>query len=346
MNHEWIWENSSPGNRREFPARWAMLQGATLRYLVPLLLSVQGQKGIGSLNDPCDCMQHHDFWVASRRGLMDIFWAPDYPLRALDPEDHLHFSTRRQSCLYSPENEESHRPTALSDCIPGFILVHIVCMQRHLANRNPERAMDFATELVRLLPFGASCIDKAGWPITSAQILGYYRRFRRAFCSRAIFFTRQTGHVGTRSIRYTEGDGFRSWISRYWSVAQLVVAGDAVAGTGHGRVSWFRIIQMLWDSRSMTPVIQNLPLPSPTLQFGIWSCWILWLVIVMMVTRAGRVWRGPAAAASISDVWGSCTVDWKPTAGWGSNWERSQTCVKTWEELEIKLCGLTMIMGH
>lgn len=160
-----------------------MLQGATLRYLVPLLLSVQGQKGIGSLNDPCDCMQHHDFWVASRRGLMDIFWAPDYPLRALDPEDHLHFSTRRQSCLYSPENEESHRPTALSDCIPGFILVHIVCMQRHLANRNPERAMDFATELVRLLPFGASCIDKAGWPITSAQILGYYRRFRRAFAA-------------------------------------------------------------------------------------------------------------------------------------------------------------------
>jgi len=164
-----------------------MLQGATLRYLVPLLLSVQGQKGIGSLNDPCDCMQHHDFWVASRRGLMDIFWAPDYPLRALDPEDHLHFSTRRQSCLYSPENEESHRPTALSDCIPGFILVHIVCMQRHLANRNPERAMDFATELVRLLPFGASCIDKAGWPITSAQILGYYRRFRRAFAAGPYF---------------------------------------------------------------------------------------------------------------------------------------------------------------
>ena len=160
-----------------------MLRSAALRYVVPLLCFAAGQKGIGSLNDPCDCMQHHDFWVASRRGLMDIFWSPNYPLRALDPEDQLHFSTKRQSCLYSPENEESHRPTALSDCIPGFILVHIVCMQRHLAHRNPERAMDFATELARLLPFGAACIDKAGWPITSAQILGYYRRFRRAFAA-------------------------------------------------------------------------------------------------------------------------------------------------------------------
>lgn len=147
------------------------------------MLLAAAQKGIGSLNDPCDCMQHHDFWVATRRGLMDIFWTPDYPLRVLDPEDQLHYSTRRQSCLYSPENEESHRPTALSDCIPGFILVHIVCMQRHLANRNPERAMDFATELVRLLPFGAACLDKAGWPINSAQVLGYYRRFRRAFAA-------------------------------------------------------------------------------------------------------------------------------------------------------------------
>jgi len=159
-----------------------MLLGAAC-CLLSFLRAVHGQKGIGSLNDPCDCMQHHDFWVASRRGLMDIFWKPDYPLRVLDPKDHVHYSTRRQSCLYSPENEESHRPTALSDCIPGFILVHIVCMQRHLANGNPERAMDFATELVRLLPFGASCIDKSGWPITSAQIWAYYRRFRRAFAA-------------------------------------------------------------------------------------------------------------------------------------------------------------------
>ena len=166
-----------------FPLRCAMLLGAACCLLSFLLRAVHGQKGIGSLNDPCDCMQHHDFWVASRRGLMDIFWKPDYPLRVLDPKDHVHYSTRRQSCLYSPENEESHRPTALSDCIPGFILVHIVCMQRHLANGNPERAMDFATELVRLLPFGASCIDKSGWPIASAQIWAYYRRFRRAFAA-------------------------------------------------------------------------------------------------------------------------------------------------------------------
>ncbi|CAJ1393310.1 unnamed protein product [Effrenium voratum] len=144
----------------------------------------EGQKGIGSLNDPCDCMQHHDFWVASRKALVEIFWTPGYPLRALDPTDHLHFWTRQQSCMYSPENEESHRPTALSDCIPGFLLVHIVCMQRHVAKRNPERALDFANELARLLPFGAGCLDRAdGWPITSQQVLGYYRRFRRAFAA-------------------------------------------------------------------------------------------------------------------------------------------------------------------
>lgn len=153
-------------------------------FCLAALFSAKGQKGIGSLNDPCDCMQHHDFWVASRRALTEIFWTPDYPLRVFDPLDQLHVWTKSQSCMYSPENEESHRPTALSDCIPGFLLVHIICMQRHLTYRNPERAMDFATELVRLLPFGVACIDKAsGWPITSAQIWGYYRRFRRAFAA-------------------------------------------------------------------------------------------------------------------------------------------------------------------
>ena len=268
MNHEWIRENSSPGSRREFPARWAMLQGATLRYLVPLLLFVQGQKGIGSLNDPCDCMQHHDFWVASRRGLMDIFWAPDYPLRALDPEDHLHFSTRRQSCLYSPENEESHRPTALSDCIPGFILVHIVCMQRHLANRNPERAMDFATELVRLLPFGASCIDKAGWPITSAQILGYYRRFRRAFAAgpyslQGKLDMLERGHYATQREMASAGspdlDPWPNWLLR----EMLWQAGDSFMTHGSDAMRYY--------CRSITPVIQNLPLPW---NLGVWLCWV------------------------------------------------------------------------
>lgn len=159
------------------PARWIVA------FLPGLPKLGHGQKGLGSLNDPCDCMQHHDFWVASRRALVELFWTPDYPMRALDPNDKLHYWTRRQSCMYSPENEESHRPTALSDCIPGFMMVTIVCMQRHVASGNPERAMDFATELVRLLPFGASCIDTSGWPVTTSQILSYYRRFRRAYAA-------------------------------------------------------------------------------------------------------------------------------------------------------------------
>ena len=175
--------------------------------------------------------------------------------------------------------------------------------------------------------------------------LGILPTISSGFCSRAIFFTRQTGHVGTRSIRYTEGDGFRSWISRYWSVAQLVVAGDAVAGTGHGTVSWFRISQMLWDSRSMTAAwlqsSKTYPYPA------IWNFIVLnlWLLIVMMVTRAGRVWRGPEAAASISDVWGSCTIDWKhlETYRWlrqqlGEEPDVCEDLRRTWANL---LCGLT-----
>lgn len=84
---------------------------AALRWILAFLPVLSklgfGQKGLGSLNDPCDCMQHHDFWVASRRALVELFWTPDYPMRALDPNDKLHYWTRRQSCMYSPENEES-----------------------------------------------------------------------------------------------------------------------------------------------------------------------------------------------------------------------------------------------
>lgn len=85
--------------------------------------------------------------------------------------------------MYSPENEESHRPTALSDCIPGFLLVHIVCIQRQIVDRRPDRALAYATELMRLYPFGANCIDNSGWPISAMQVIRYYRRLRRAFAA-------------------------------------------------------------------------------------------------------------------------------------------------------------------
>merc|ERR1719401_2834510 len=81
------------------------------------------QKGLASLNDPCDCMQHHDFWMATRASLKNIFWVPDFQERVFDTGDQVNHWVRTQSCVYSPENEESHRPTALSDCIPGFILL-------------------------------------------------------------------------------------------------------------------------------------------------------------------------------------------------------------------------------
>jgi len=155
---------------------------------VLLLLSLIGysnaQTGIGSLNDPCDCMQHHDFWMMTRAHIRDVFWVENFPHRMFDPNDAVHGWVRSQSCMYSPENEESHRPTALSDCIPGFLLVHIICMQRHLAEGRPERVRDYASELMRLIPFGKNCIDNSGWPITVAHVVQYYRRVRRAFAAR------------------------------------------------------------------------------------------------------------------------------------------------------------------
>lgn len=145
-----------------------------------------GQKGIASLNDPCDCMQHHDWWMSSRAALINILWTTDYPEHLFQEEDPVHKWTGSQSCMYSPENEESHRPTALSDCIPGFLLVHIVCIQRQIVDRRPDRAMDYAAELIRLYPFGATCLAnsvQSGWPLLPEDVIGYYRRVRRAFAS-------------------------------------------------------------------------------------------------------------------------------------------------------------------
>jgi len=61
--------------------------------------------------------------------------------------------------------------------------VHIVCIQRQLLERRPERALDYAVELVRLLPFGANCLNRSGWSLTVAQVVGYSRRVRRAFAA-------------------------------------------------------------------------------------------------------------------------------------------------------------------
>eukprot|EP00928_Gymnodinium_smaydae_P088947 TRINITY_DN72978_c0_g1_i1.p1 TRINITY_DN72978_c0_g1~~TRINITY_DN72978_c0_g1_i1.p1 ORF type:complete len:339 (-),score=83.84 TRINITY_DN72978_c0_g1_i1:125-1141(-) len=139
----------------------------------------RGQTGIGSLNDPCDCMQHHDYWMATKTSLLAILQVPDFSRRIFDEQDQLHQWVKVQSCMYSPENEEAHRPTALSDCIPGFLFTHIVCMQRHVVERNIQRVLEYATELARLYPWGANCLRGSGWPFTAQAILGYVRRVRR-----------------------------------------------------------------------------------------------------------------------------------------------------------------------
>lgn len=133
------------------------------------------QKGIGSLNDPCDCMQHHDFWMSLRMAFDPVLGRADLPEHMFDPESHLHRWAATQSCMYSPENEEAHRPTALSDCIPGFIVTHIICMQRYLVERRPRRSLAYAAEISRLLPWGVNCIDGSSWPITVEQVTKYYR---------------------------------------------------------------------------------------------------------------------------------------------------------------------------
>ena len=144
-----------------------------LRGLLVLGLAWLGraQKGIGSLNDPCDCMQHHDFWMQTRMNLINIFFHPHFHPAMMDPGSQIFQSVHRQSCMYSPENEESHRPTALSDCIPGFLLVHIVCMQKLITDNKPERVVDYAVELMRLLPFGQGCIDDSDWPSKVSKLL-------------------------------------------------------------------------------------------------------------------------------------------------------------------------------
>eukprot|EP00747_Dinoflagellata_sp_TGD_P167289 gnl/TRDRNA2_/TRDRNA2_191406_c0_seq1.p1 gnl/TRDRNA2_/TRDRNA2_191406_c0~~gnl/TRDRNA2_/TRDRNA2_191406_c0_seq1.p1 ORF type:complete len:362 (-),score=51.23 gnl/TRDRNA2_/TRDRNA2_191406_c0_seq1:64-1107(-) len=149
-----------------------------------LLLPAAAQKGIGSLNDPCDCMQHHDYWMVTRHQTWKILGDPDFSATLFEKGSKVHELVRRQSCMYSPENEEAHRPTALSDCIPGFLFVHVLCMQRQLVDRRPDRAMAYGAELVRLYPFGMWCLDDSterGWPITTDMLLRYYRRVTRAF---------------------------------------------------------------------------------------------------------------------------------------------------------------------
>jgi len=161
--------------RRTWPPR----QKLVTRVAVVLSLQAQqalAQRGIASLNDPCDCMQHHDYWMATRTSLLTLLQVPDFAERIFDDTDPLSHWVKVQSCMYSPENEEAHRPTALSDCIPGFLFTHVVCIQRHIVDRKPERVLAYATELARLLPWGVNCMDQSGWPFTLEDMTRYYRR--------------------------------------------------------------------------------------------------------------------------------------------------------------------------
>lgn len=153
---------------------------------------VGGQRGIASLNDPCDCMQNHDYWVSVRAQFLEVF-VPDYHVQVLDPTSRTHYWVLAQTCIYSPENEESHRPAAVSDCIPGFLLLQVVCAQRHLLHWELKRALDFVQDMMRLLAFGERCLrhrirgddDKSkasSWPGISEELLiDNYVRMHRAW---------------------------------------------------------------------------------------------------------------------------------------------------------------------
>lgn len=136
-------------------------------------------------------------WPAiDARMWIKYMWTQDFAALMFDPGSETHRWLRIQSCMYSPENEEAHRPTALSDCIPGFLLVHIVCMQKHLLEGRPQRSLDYAAELMRLLPFGINCLDSSGWPFTSSDVLQYYRRFRRGYAALEAYRPEATGVPG------------------------------------------------------------------------------------------------------------------------------------------------------
>ena len=103
-----------------------------LRSAAPLLLAAvpvaRGQRIIASLSDPCDCQQNHDYWQ-TMIDEMYYYLKRDLHKYLFDPDTIEHKFFARQSCIWSHDNEDSHKLSALSDCIPGFMMMKIACVQ-------------------------------------------------------------------------------------------------------------------------------------------------------------------------------------------------------------------------
>lgn len=92
-----------------------------------LITQVAAQKTVASLGDPCDCNQNHDYWQTMIDTML-LHLHPELPnaLFTIGSASQAFFS--KQSCIWSSDNEDSHRLAALSDCIPGFVSMKISCV--------------------------------------------------------------------------------------------------------------------------------------------------------------------------------------------------------------------------
>ena len=110
-----------------------------LTNMIILITEVKAQSIVASLGDPCDCNQNHDYWL-TMIDEMSYHLTSNLPNNLFNKISESYRFFRGQSCIWSAENEQSHRLAALSDCIPGFIAMKIACIQAMLikARELPE----------------------------------------------------------------------------------------------------------------------------------------------------------------------------------------------------------------
>ncbi len=173
-------------------------------FLHPLLYSnlfAKAQKTVASLGDPCDCNQNHDYWQTMIDTML-LHLTPELPNALFAKGSASESFFGKQSCIWSSDNEDSHRLAALSDCIPGFVAMKISCVQ-HLvwkayeamtesvdpennddphfvdAKASVDLALGHMAEVLRTAAFGKDCMDESVWPVSMNDIYTNYIRFYR-----------------------------------------------------------------------------------------------------------------------------------------------------------------------
>merc|ERR1719235_2721761 len=119
----------------------------------------------------CACAASAETWPWFRPQITKAFFVEGGFWKNLLIRDWVYDWLYSIPCPYDPlRHVEAALAAELSDCLPGEILLQVVCAQQHLLSKGIDRALAHMVEVQRLASVCTCCDSTSGWPLAKDDV--------------------------------------------------------------------------------------------------------------------------------------------------------------------------------